>query len=107
MIKKASHVKVIVLHEQNPVLELGHRGNLHDLLDQLFAPLIRWVGFARKEKLHWALRIVDDLRQLIQIAEKQSGPLVGRKTPRKTNRQGLRVEQLIRRTNLPRGRPNS
>ena len=55
-----------------------------------------------KKKLHRALRIVHDFRQLIDIPEKECGPLISRKSSGKADRQGLRIEQIARGANFRR-----
>ena len=69
MIQVTSHVEVVILDKNNSIFELWQRRNLHDLLDELFPTLVRWVGLARKEELNRSLRIVDDLSQLIQVSK--------------------------------------
>ena len=69
MVQVASHVEVVILDKNNSIFELGQSRDLHDLLDELFSALVRWVGLARKEELNRSLRIVDDLSQLIQVSK--------------------------------------
>ena len=102
MIKKAGDIEVIVFHENDAVFELGQCRNLHDLLDQTLPPLVGGMGLTRKNKLHRPFRVIDDFRQLVEVTEKQSRPLIGRKTASEPDGEGLGIQQLVGGANVSR-----
>src|SRR5271156_2927987 len=84
---------VIIFHESDARGEFGFARQLEHPLDQLRAPHIRGMGFAGKNDLYRLQRIREQAFQSPKIVEDQVRPLVGRKPPRKTDRQNPRIEQ--------------
>src|SRR5260221_9192453 len=50
---------------------------------------------ARKNKLHWALRIFHQVYNVVELLEDQRRAFVGRETTCKANGQRIGIEQLI------------
>ncbi len=68
---------------------------MDDLAHELLAGMVGRVGLPREDDLHRALRIVQETREPVRIAEDQVRPLVDGEAPRESNRQRVRVERLL------------
>ena len=66
-------------------------------LDKPFPRLIFGMRLAGEDQLNRTLRIVQQLRQPIAIAEDQRRPFVGGKAAAKADRQDGRIEEIPRR----------
>ena len=86
-------MQIIVLQKRDAPAELGILCVLVDLLDELLAPAIRWMGLAGKYNLHRSVFRVQDPLQALEVTEDERRPLVGRKAPRETDGERLGLEQ--------------
>jgi len=84
---------VILEHDDAPQKRLGLRQLVHPLQHR-FSVVVGGMGLSREDELHRAVAVVDELGDQIEIAHQQVGPLVRRETPRKADRQRLRIERL-------------
>ena len=74
----------------------GPPDELHPFLDQGLTRPVRRMRLAGDDELHRALRIGEQAQQSLRIVQQQIGSLVGGEAARKTQRQGVGIEQLFR-----------
>ena len=87
-------VDVVVFDEHDAAGEARIVAQVGDLLDELLAGLVGRVGLAGEDELHRSLRVVDQLEQLVELAEEQVGSLVGGEAAGEADRQRAGVEHV-------------
>ena len=92
-------VDVVVFDEHELVGETARAHHFGDLLQHAFAGLVARMGFAGKDELHRAFRIVDHRGEPLEILQNQIGALIGGKTAREADREGIGTEHLAERLN--------
>ena len=75
---------------------LGLADELDPFLNQGLPCLVRRMGLARDDELHRALRIGQQAQQPLRIVQQQIRSLVGREAARKTQCQGIGIEEMLR-----------
>src|SRR5262249_4803543 len=83
--KAPRDVAIVVLNENYPRFQTWFATKFVNLLDQCFACFIAWMGFACKDELHWARRIVYQTFQPFLVGKQQCAALVSRKASRETD----------------------
>ena len=94
------YVDVVVLEEDHSVPERLFVDVLHDVLDDRLARHVLRVRLAGKDDLHGTFRIVQDPGEPFCVPEQEIASLVRRKPSGKADRQGLRVEHVLRTLDL-------
>src|SRR5690242_16701513 len=87
----ARNVNVIVFQEDQIPGEFAVLAQVNDLLNEPFAVVVPRMRLAGKNELHRALLVANQFHDVFELLENQRGALVGRKTPGKTDGQGIGV----------------
>ncbi len=88
---------VVVREKNHMIAGVRAADELHPLPDQCLPGRIGRVGLAGYDQLHRAVRIRQQPQQSRGVAQQQVGPFVGGESPRESQGEHLRVEQLPRR----------
>ena len=96
---------IVVAKEDHGSARTGAANEMGPLPNQGLARLIGRMGLACHDELHRALRIIQQPQQPLRIVQQQIRSFVGCETARKTQDQGVRVEQALRRFSGVRQRP--
>jgi hypothetical protein len=99
----ARNICVVIFYENYPILETSFPAHLVNLLNQRFPTFILRMSFPGKDELHRMGLIVQESLQTLAVTEQQCAALVSGKPTRKSNRQKLRIENLIHAPNRFRG----
>ncbi len=91
----AGDVHVVVLDEENMTPQRRILDNAEYVTDQVLALPVARMRLARKNYAHRPVLRRADGTQSLYIVEDHPGPLVPRKTPRKSDPQRLAVDQLL------------
>src|ERR1700677_3793997 len=92
----AGNMDVVIFYEHEVVRQVAVPAQMDDLLDEPFAVIVAWMGLARKNKLNRAVPVFAKFHDVIELLENERSAFVGGKTPCKTNRQRVRIEQMVK-----------
>ena len=73
---------------------------LYPFLDQGLSRRVRGMGLARKDELHWFLRIGQQAQQSLGIAQQQVRSFVGGEAAGKAQCQRVRIKEMLRFLNV-------
>src|SRR6266480_4150298 len=92
----SSHIHVIVFqkhHSPEKFISLGH---FHNALNILLATVITRVGFSSKDQLNRVFKVVKERHSFPQIIKNERGPFVSRESPRESNGESIRRQDLFK-----------
>src|SRR4051812_8338470 len=93
----ACDVHVIIFDKHDITLELAEFAQVNDVLDELFPFVVARMGLAGVDELHRSLAVVHETDDLFIFLENERRAFVSGKSPRKTDRQRIRIQQLVER----------
>ena len=88
-------VHVVVTEEHRMRARFGPPNKTQPFLNQRSSGLVRGMRFSRDDQLHRTLRIAEYAQQPARIMQQQVRTFVSRKAARKSQRQNVRVEQIL------------
>ena len=92
--KATCQLHIIIFEEDNLTQEFRTLRNFYNFLDQSLSCAIVRVSFSCKQELYWIVRIIDNLRQTIQISKQQMCTFISCETTSKTDQQCIRINLI-------------
>src|SRR5207245_381632 len=92
----SSHIHVIVFQKHHFPEKFVSLGHFHDTLNIFLAAVIAGVGFSRKDQLNGMLGVIKERHRLKQVSKNKRGPFVSCESPRESNGEGIRRQNLFK-----------